>query len=189
MRQRSWLRHYWGNLCHLLTYLLMELSPSRGTANSAAIQEFPSILWNSKVHYRVHMNPPQITILSQVNPMQSIPSHPISLRSSLILSTHLRLGLPSGFPTNILHVIYKISTRTYKNVFLSISLCSLTVCLIWFYGHNYCGDKTMCFCALRIINLASTFAKWHLTYKWTSSALVANCVRRYAWSIYVITAV
>jgi hypothetical protein len=40
--------------------------------------------------------------------IQSIPSHPISLRSILILSTHLRLGLPSSllpydFPTNILY--------------------------------------------------------------------------------------
>jgi hypothetical protein len=38
--------------------------------------------------------------------IQSIPSHPVSLRSSLIQSTYLRLGLPSGlfpsgFPTNI----------------------------------------------------------------------------------------
>jgi hypothetical protein len=37
-----------------------------------------------------------------------IPPHPMSLRSILILSTHLRLGLPSGllpsgFPTNILY--------------------------------------------------------------------------------------
>jgi hypothetical protein len=36
------------------------------------------------------------------------PSNPISLRSILILTTHLRLGIPiglfpSGFPTNILH--------------------------------------------------------------------------------------
>jgi hypothetical protein len=40
--------------------------------------------------------------------IQSIPSHPISLRFILILSTHLRLGLPSGLfysgiPTNILY--------------------------------------------------------------------------------------
>jgi hypothetical protein len=37
-----------------------------------------------------------------------MPSHPISLRSILILSIHLQLGLPfgifpSGFPTNILY--------------------------------------------------------------------------------------
>jgi hypothetical protein len=41
-------------------------------------------------------------------PDESNPSHLISLRSILILSTHLRLGLPSGlfpsgFPTNILY--------------------------------------------------------------------------------------
>jgi hypothetical protein len=46
--------------------------------------------------------------LSWARSIQSIPSHPISLRSNLILSTHIRLGLPSGlfhfaFPTNILH--------------------------------------------------------------------------------------
>jgi hypothetical protein len=44
--------------------------------------------------------------LSWARSIQSIPSHPLSLRSILILSTHLRLGLPSGlfqfgFPTNI----------------------------------------------------------------------------------------
>jgi hypothetical protein len=42
------------------------------------------------------------------SPYHTIPSHPISLRSILILSTHLHLGLPSGlfpsgFPTNILY--------------------------------------------------------------------------------------
>jgi hypothetical protein len=41
-------------------------------------------------------------------PYQSSPHHSISLRFILILSTHLRLGLPSGLfysglPTNILH--------------------------------------------------------------------------------------
>jgi len=35
--------------------------------------------------------------LSCVSPIQSIYAHPTSCRSILILSTHLRLGLPSGF--------------------------------------------------------------------------------------------
>jgi hypothetical protein len=46
--------------------------------------------------------------LSWARSIQSMPYHPISLRSILILSTHLRLDLPSdlypsGFPTNILY--------------------------------------------------------------------------------------
>ena len=46
--------------------------------------------------------------LAWANPIQSIYPHPSSWRSILMLSTHLRLGLPrglfpSGFPTKILY--------------------------------------------------------------------------------------
>jgi hypothetical protein len=70
----------------------MELSPSGGAANYAATQEFPSILWNTKVHYRVHKSPPLVPTLSQIDLLHTIPSYLI-----LILFTHLRLCLPSGF--------------------------------------------------------------------------------------------
>jgi hypothetical protein len=92
----------------------MELSPSWEAANCAATQELPSILWNPKVHYRVHKSPPLVPILSQIKPVHTITSY---LRSILILSTHLLLGLPrcpfpSGFPTNILYSFRHCPERT-----------------------------------------------------------------------------
>jgi hypothetical protein len=92
----------------------MDLSSSWEAANCAATQELPSTLWNPEVHYRVHKGPPLAPILSQADPVQTIPSN---LRSILILSTHLGLRLPrglypSGFSTNILwfnYIDYNIS--------------------------------------------------------------------------------
>jgi len=77
-------------------------SPSWAANWFAASQEIPRISRNPKVHYRTHKRPPPVTILGQ-----SIYPHPTSWRSILILSTHLRLGLPSGlfpsgFPTKTL---------------------------------------------------------------------------------------
>ena len=54
--------------------------------------------------------------LSWARPIQSIYPHPISWRSILILSTHLRLGLPggllpSGFPTKTLYTPFSSPIR------------------------------------------------------------------------------
>ena len=81
---------YWPT--YLLTYS-MEQSSSEPNRFSAG-QEIPRILWNPKVHYRIHKCPPPAPVLS--SSIQSIPAHPTSWRSILILSSHLRLGLPSG---------------------------------------------------------------------------------------------
>jgi hypothetical protein len=88
--------------------LLTELSPSWEAANCAVTHELPSILRNTKVHRRVHKSPPLVPILSQIDPVHTIPAY---LRSILILSTHLRLRLPcglfpSGFPTSILYAFF-----------------------------------------------------------------------------------
>jgi len=65
--------------------------------------------------------------LSWASPIQSIYPHPTSWRSVIILSTHLRLGLPSGllpsgFPTKNLYTPLHIVILTFVPEFLLLDL-------------------------------------------------------------------
>ena len=79
---------------HLATSLhlhanCIEHSPSWEANRSSASQEIPHILWSPNVHYRIHKCP-------QPEPDQSNSWPPPTSRISiLILSSHLRLGLPT----------------------------------------------------------------------------------------------
>jgi hypothetical protein len=76
----------------------MKLSPTWEATSCPATQELPNTLWNPNVRYYVDKSPPQVLILSQINPAHTTPSY---LRSILILFIHQCLGLLSGLPTNM----------------------------------------------------------------------------------------
>jgi hypothetical protein len=65
----------------------MELSPSLEAANFAATQKLSSILWNLKVHYRVHKIPPLFSKVSKIEPVQDTTSIFSKIHFSIV---HLR---------------------------------------------------------------------------------------------------
>jgi hypothetical protein len=84
------------SLTHVLTYILTYLLTEAN--RFSASQELPRILWNRKVHYRIHKWPPPDHILSQLDPVNTSTSY--FWRAILILYSNLGLGLQSGLFTS-----------------------------------------------------------------------------------------
>jgi hypothetical protein len=106
----------------------MEMSHSSETNNLSATQEY-HILWNPKVHYRIHNSPPLVPMLGQINTVHTNPFCFSKIHFNTIL--HLCLGLsrghfPFGFPTKTLYAFFSPSCVLHAlptSSFLAWSFC------------------------------------------------------------------
>jgi hypothetical protein len=106
----------------------MEKSLSWEADRFSASQDIPRVSWTSKVRYRMYKCPPPVPIMSQLDPVYD--PCPNYWRFVIILSSHLRLDLPSGlfpsgFPTKTLYTLLLSPIRATCPANL-ILLCSVT---------------------------------------------------------------
>jgi hypothetical protein len=101
----------------------MEQSPSRKLTGPQLVKKFPAFCGNGRfITAFAIAPPPPVPLLIQNNPFHAL--HPTSGRSILILSSHLRAGIPSGlFPSGL-------PTKALYATLLSPTRATCLACLV-----------------------------------------------------------
>ena len=95
---------------YLLTHS-MEQIPTWEVNQFSANQEIPRILWNQKVHYRIHKCPPPVPILGQLDPFHTTTFY--------FLKTPLNTILPSTPESPKWSLSFRFPTKTLYTPLLS----------------------------------------------------------------------
>ena len=109
------------------------------------VKKFPAFHGNRRFIFTALTSVRHLS-LSWANPIQSIHPHPTSWRSILILSTHLRLGLPSGLlPSGFPARPYTPPLLTYIiKYLLNIHLLRFRKEILWIYEERvFCRVKAL----------------------------------------------
>jgi len=91
-------------------------SPSSEPNSHPATQEISRLLWNPKVHYRVHNSLPPIPILRQMNLVHSCPHYFSNIISSIVIPSTPKSSewsLPFGYSDQNFVCIYHLSHPCY----------------------------------------------------------------------------
>jgi len=117
---------------HLLTHSMKQ--SSSWEAKRFSVKKFPAFN-GAKIFIAAFTSVRHLT-LSWASSIQSIPPHPTSWRSILILSSHLRLGHPSGlFPSNFPpEPLIRLSSTSYV-------LHAQPIVLLDFINRKVSGDQ------------------------------------------------
>jgi hypothetical protein len=78
-------------LIHSWSWALLEKLPI-----VQLLRELPSILWNPEVHHRVHISPPPVPILSQIDPIPTIPSYLFKIHFNIVHPSTSCQGIRPG---------------------------------------------------------------------------------------------
>jgi hypothetical protein len=83
----------------------MEQSHSWEAYRSSTSQDIPSILWNLKVHYRIHQYLPPVPVLNQINAVHDSPSPFLKIHFNIIISYSFSMAciVSSPRPYEVFH--------------------------------------------------------------------------------------
>jgi hypothetical protein len=109
------LNHELQQQCHLHTMCHLPVPFEQlQTTSSHSASQIPRLLWNPKVHYRVHNSPPLVPVLSQINRVDNFLTYFPKIRSNIILPIYApAFQVVSSLPTKIFLSIYNISYTYY----------------------------------------------------------------------------